>query len=93
MKGTLLFTYIPASANRRATATPALPAPTTVWSYSAMFLLMRQNMELTLFHSLLHERDLVVHLHSRIGQPPSHSNASAAGANNNVVIFSFQLHT
>jgi hypothetical protein len=29
---------------------------------------------------------LDVHLHSRIGQPPSHSNASAAGANNNVVI-------
>jgi hypothetical protein len=53
---------------------------------SAMFSLLRQNMELTAFHSLLHERDLVVHLHSRIGQPSSHSNASTAGANNSEVI-------
>jgi hypothetical protein len=36
---------------------------------------------------------LTVYLHSRIGQPPSHSNTSTAGANNNVVIFSFQLNT
>jgi hypothetical protein len=36
----------------------------------------------TLFHwqrEIFFERDLVVHLHSRIGQPPSHSNVSAAG--------------
>jgi hypothetical protein len=51
-----------------------------------MFLLLWQNMELTSFHGLLQKRDLVVHLHSRIGQPLSHGNASAAGANNNVVI-------
>jgi hypothetical protein len=51
-----------------------------------MFLLMRQNMEPTPFHCLLHERDLVVHLHFSIGQPSSHSNTSAAGANNSVVI-------
>jgi hypothetical protein len=43
-----------------------------------MFLLLQQNMELTAFHILLHERNLVVHLQSQIGQPSSHSNASAA---------------
>jgi hypothetical protein len=86
MKGIwLLYTYIPASANRRATAMPALQSPTKV-SYSAMFQLLRQNMELSAFHSLLHERDLVVHLHSRIGQPSSHSNVSTVSANNSVVI-------
>ncbi len=52
-----------------------------------MFSLLRQNMELTTFHGLLHERDLVVvHLHSRISQPSSHGNTSAAGANNSLII-------
>jgi hypothetical protein len=49
-----------------------------------MFLLMRQNMELTTF-IVSYMKGMVVHLHTRIGQPPSHSNDSAAGANKSVI--------